>query len=294
MKQVKSLVCLVLLGIAIIWAAQLKVRAEELRPDIDYSTTILPTETWDAESFQQWQNTVLGTETQPSGQKQTLPELRPHGVKSFSQKELFSIHAYAEKTDQGIRMIETDNSFVFGRLIYTLTDIRVAKHADELPIGTDGFTYEACLTKDENNRWTEGIRPDFIDDSGAFAEGWSVVVVDITVYNDDAAMLLGENSNHDPYVFRADSLLNIADCSKPAAYNYPYSTPDYFSQINRGKGPEFAFRLEPGEETCFSIGFMVSTELMLGAYDIHNLKLCKTSGSVKACFIDIVSGEIES
>ena len=46
----------------------------------------------------------------------------------------------------------------------------------------------------------------------AFAEGWCVVVVDITVYNDDAAMLIGENSNHDPHVFRADSLLNIADC----------------------------------------------------------------------------------
>ena len=231
------------------------------------------------------------SEMQLPEQDQTLPDLRANGAKSFSQQELISIYAYAEKTDQGIRMIETNNSFVSGRLIYTVTDIRVAKHADELPIGIDGFTCEACLTKDENYRWTEGIRPDFIDESGAFAEGWCVVVVDITVYNDDAAMLIGENSNHDPYVFRADSLLNIADCSKPAAYNYPYSTPDYFSQINRGKGHEFAFRLEPGEETSFSIGFMVSTELMLGAYDLRNLKLCKTSGSVNACMIDIVSGE---
>lgn len=231
------------------------------------------------------------SETQLPEQDQTLPDLRANGAKSFSQQELISIYAYAEKTDQGIRMIETNNSFVSGRLIYTVTDIRVAKHADELPIGIDGFTCEACLTKDENYRWTEGIRPDFIDEFGAFAEGWCVVVVDITVYNDDAAMLIGENSNHDPHVFRADSLLNIADCSKPAAYNYPYSTPDYFSQINRGKGHEFAFRLEPGEETSFSIGFMVSTELMLGAYDLRNLKLCKTSGSVNACMIDIVSGE---
>lgn len=222
---------------------------------------------------------------------QTLPDYRANGAKSFSRQELMSIYAYAEKTEQGIRMIETNNSFVSGRLIYTLTDIRVAKHADELPIGTNGFTYEACLTKDENYRWTEGIRPDFIDESGNFAKGWCVVVVDITVYNDNAAMLIGENSNHDPYVFRADSLLNIADCSKPAAHNYPYSTPDYFSMINDRNEHEFAFKLEPGEETSFSIGFMVSTEVLQGAYDLRNLKLCKTSGSVNASMIDIVSGE---
>lgn len=222
----------------------------------------------------------------------SLPAIRANGVKSFSQEDLVAIYAYAEKTDEGIRMIETNNSFVSGRLIYTLTDIRVAEHADQLPKGIEGFTYEACLTKDENNRWTDGIRPDFIDESGAFADGWSVVVVDITVYNDDAAMVTNENHYDDPYVFRADSLLNIADCSKPATYNYPYSTPDYFSEINSRKEHEFAFRLEHGEKISFSIGFIVSTELMLGAYDIHNLKLCKTSGSVNACFIDIVTGEV--
>ena len=249
------------------------------------SCTSVPQEYFPSESCE---------EAKKSADNLTLPAIRANGEKSFSQQDLMAIYAYAEKTDEGIRMIETDNSFVSGRLIYTLTDIRVAKHADELSIGTDGFTYEACLTKDENNRWTDGVRPDFIDESGAFAEGWSVVVVDITVYNDDAAMVTDENHYDDPYVFRADCLLNIADCSKPATHNYPYSTPDYFSEINGRKEHEFAFRLEPGEEISFSIGFMVSTELMLGAYDIRNLKLCKTSGSVNSCFIDIVTGDVNS
>ena len=149
---------------------------------------------------------------------------------------------------------------------------------------------------------------EFIQEDGSFFDGAYMVLVDVTVtshnatdwtknetyaHSDGFKVPAGEYS--DPYLFRADALVwlsdlsigttNLEDSSKPDSYRT--QSLNYFSELGEVQEDPLLFRLEPGEETRFTIGFLAGNKRMGGVNDLSMLALSDLSGDRTGHFIEL-------
>ena len=121
-----------------------------------------------------------------------------------------------------------------GRLVYTVKSASVSQSAE------DGcFVEDAHVTVDG----VSYINPDFITSDGLIS-GASLVLLELEVQNVDA-----DNAGmyDEPYVFRADSIVTLADLSKKSRGSYSYIDAAYFSLLNGRSEHSMAYELKPGE-----------------------------------------------
>lgn len=192
----------------------------------------------------------------------------------------YAAWTYAEHTADGVRLAFIDKEFRSGKLVYTITDANVVTHTSQLSTQLHAFTYDARLELDSSNEWQHLELPGCIREDGSFEEGWYLVTLDITVENDHAEMLKGE-----PYLFDAHRLLTLADLRYKTAGNYRCFNIDYFSAMTDPEGRKTTFRLAPGEEIRFTIGYLVRNP------DFSSLRACTTTGGETSTFVDLALTE---
>ena len=198
----------------------------------------------------------------------------------------------------GGRVLSLGDSFeedlgVNGRLEYTIKAARLG----EMPVGAGGFLEDSHVTVDG----VSYVYPDFLT-NGALVSGARLVLLDIEVLNVDA-----DNAGRyeEPYVFRADSIVTLADRSdKAGAGGYAYIDAGYFSllggcaehdmayelYIDAGyfsllggcAEHDMAYELKPGESVAFTLGFLVGSGRQL-----KDLYACTASGSADAAFVEL-------
>ena len=176
----------------------------------------------------------------------------------------------------GGRVLSLGDSFeedlgVNGRLEYTIKAARLG----EMPVGAGGFLEDSHVTVDG----VSYVYPDFLT-NGALVSGARLVLLDIEVLNVDA-----DNAGRyeEPYVFRADSIVTLADRSdKAGAGGYAYIDAGYFSLLGGCAEHDMAYELEPGESITFTLGFLVDSSRQL-----RDLYACTASGSADAAFVEL-------
>lgn len=237
--------------------------------------------------------TDLSAPTQPES---PLASINPSHYGNFSADKLMEISAYARQTDDGIELIKLTNDFASGYLIYTIMSADVVTSLDEMHTPADGFLYETYNRLDEETgRWVHTDVPAHIQEDGSFADGYYLVLIDITVSNHDAARRTDRVGDYDdPYLFRADSFLTLADLwAERGDYegaNYQYTTIDYFSEQDRYPENPCVFRLEPDKTINFTIGFLLNAQDYGSDFDLSRFRACTTSGNEDSAFIDLNLG----
>lgn len=232
-----------------------------------------------------------GTTTIQYTEQDVINSTIPHDLQNIlekttlSQNELMSIASYVDYTPSGIRLVKKDNTFSNGWLEFYITDCSIVTHLDEINGSSDGFLYESYLGLNAENEWVEYSTPPFINSNGSFADGWSLVLVDINLTNHNAAKITNKPGSYDdPYLFRSDTLLWLADKSYLELNNHRAINIDYFSECNRYPEHQCCFRVTPGESIAFKIGFLIDPELQIQS-SISNYELCNTTGNVDSVFI---------
>lgn len=176
----------------------------------------------------------------------------------------------------GGRVLSLGDSFeedlgVNGRLEYTIKAARLG----EMPVGAGGFLEDSHVTMDG----VSYVYPDFLTND-ALVSGARLVLLDIEVLNVDA-----DNAGRyeEPYVFRADSIVTLADRSdKAGAGGYAYIDAGYFSLLGGCAEHDMAYELKPGESVAFTLGFLVGSGRQL-----KDLYACTASGSADAAFVEL-------
>lgn len=204
----------------------------------------------------------------------SLEEIGVHG--SVNAESWHAAWSYAAHTEEGVQLAFIDGEFASGKLVYTITGADVITNIHGLGTKKKGFPREACLELDSNNEWQELEQPPCIREDGSFEEGWYLVLVHLSVTNDNA-VVVGE----DPYLFNAQCLLTLADLRYKTAGNYRCMNIDYFSGLDEYSKHPFSFSLEPGEEADFTIGYLVHNP------DFSALRVCTTTGGERSTFVDL-------
>lgn len=212
-------------------------------------------------------------------------------------------------TDSGV-VLEYRN-LKTGSLCCMFSNARLAHKLNDLPTpDTSHFRDGQSLYFLRNNEETLVDLDDkeFIQEDGNFFAGAYMVLVDVTVASHNAAdwtksetyaqsdgvkVPAGEYS--DPYLFRADALVWLSDLSIETTNLEGSSKPDsyrtqslnYFSELGEVQEDPILFRLEPGEETCFTIGFLAGDKRMGGINDLSMLALSDLSGDHTGHFIEL-------
>ena len=200
-------------------------------------------------------------------------------------------HQYFKNTSDGVKILEFNPRFASGCLWVTAHSARVATSIDEMNLPLDGFSYEACLYKNDENKWEKGDQPEWIKADGNFQEGVYLVLIDITVENDGASIKVDPDKQGgflgDPYLFNMDGIFSLFDFNRESGY----LTIDYFSGISGEPeyDPDFEllFRLEPGASKSYTIGFVVEENWLSDSADLSQLYIGNTMGLPEGVYINI-------
>lgn len=204
----------------------------------------------------------------------SLDDIGVHGpVTAENWRDAWS---YAAHTEEGVQLAFIDSEFASGKLVYTITGADVITNIRDLTTKKEGFSREACLELDSNNEWQKLEQPPCIREDGSFEEGWYLVLLQLSVTNDNAVA-----AGKDPYLFNAQCLLTLADLRYKTAGNYRCMTIDYFSGLDEYSKHPFSFCLEPGENTVFTVGYLVRNP------DFSALRACTTTGGEQSTFVDL-------
>lgn len=184
------------------------------------------------------------------------------------------IYQYAEYCENGIQMLAISPSFLSGRLVYEVSNVRIAHSALEMGLPTNCFSPDFC----EINESGERLPPKWILEDGSF-KSQQVILVDVKVTNDGAEVRKEADkfgNETDPYTFSAGSFLFLySDNTQPGRSNYDVIR--YFSGMSDDPNHVYSFRLTPGESTTFTLGFVIGKG---GTFD-----------STEGVFLSNVSGE---
>lgn len=202
--------------------------------------------------------------------------------------EMYEVkYQYAENTPDGVRMVDVNSSYSSGRLFYTVKSARLVTSTDEMKVPLSGFTRDARLYKDEENNWIEGTLPKWIKEDGTFDTGTYLILLDIIVENDNAAMVTDDEPNSryysDPYFFRIDGLLSLFDMNRPTRFRMM----DYFSEMDSDLESEFIVYLQPGECITCTVGFIVEDKWLANSKNLSQLSICNTQGIANSVFINL-------
>ena len=197
------------------------------------------------------------------------------GSKSINISQYEDIMSYGEDVDDGVRLMFLKSNFESGRLFYTVNSVELISHIDQLNTKKEGFSTEACgIWDDENAQWLQSDMPGCIHTDGSFQEGYSLMLVHITVESDNATLdTQGSENSDNPFLFNASSLLVLTDLSQPVGKHYLSFYADYFSGLNDFSEHEYAFYLEPGNSTELTLGFIIGREEFDKKVDLSSLRL---------------------
>lgn len=184
--------------------------------------------------------------------------------------------------------------FASGKLIYTATNVSIVTNKTSLPLD-GGFTDDAALNfylGEDKAEYDPGKEisyryPNITDENGDFVEGGYLVLVDFHVRSDDAKSYTTSDLDSsgypmgmfdDPYLFTPTPIL--VDLSKWTDEYYAGTAYQYFSLKDEEHEVEFApghsvycFRLEPGENIDFTLGWLVTDEQHNGLVDVSKLAI---------------------
>lgn len=142
-------------------------------------------------------------------------------------------------------------------LSYTIENSRLITSGSRVDLPLDnflwGFTLQTTWDK-QTRKYPEGITSD-----GCLAEGFYMVILDVECTNLNAMLEDNEKTSYygDPFLFRADGLLELFDDVMPENNLYHQTSINYFST----EGKQFSdhpclFSVSVGETTRFTIGFL--------------------------------------
>ena len=97
------------------------------------------------------------------------------------------------------------------------------------------------------------------------------------------------------YCLRIDAIVSLSDTSIPTINNDGAVKPDsyytrsinYFSIMGKEEENPILFRVEPGDEISFTIGFLVGDNRRGGQNDLSSLVLSDYDGGFEGDFIDL-------
>lgn len=189
-----------------------------------------------------------------------------------------------------------------GSITVTLEDARLVNQLSDIA-NPNGIRDDASVTLvgDSYEHGAKTIRyPDLIE-NGRLRTGCNLLVIDVSVTNNDAITYTKDDFDEDgipqglysdPYLFHADGLFYLHDThigdngvithTDPDGTKYTSIscyTADYFSLTDNRPEDRTVFRVAHGETVSFSVGFLVFDEDAGGEYDLSTLYLTKTMGS---------------
>lgn len=212
-------------------------------------------------------------------------------------------------TDSGV-VLEYRN-LKTGSLCCTFSNARFAYRLRDLPTpDTSHFRDGQSLffLRDNEEILVDLDDTEFIQEDGNFFAGAYIVLVDVTVISHNATDWTASETYiqsdgtkvpageyYDPYLFRADTLVWLSDLSIETINYEGSSEPDsyrtqslnYFSELGEIQEDPLLFRLEPGDEISFTIGFLVGDKRMGGINDLSMLALSDFSGERTGHFIEL-------
>ena len=171
-----------------------------------------------------------------------------------------------------------DQSLKSGKLMCTVNNV----HLVEEPPNIGMFKSDATCGFMDGNVIQY---PDFLQDNGHLIPGLYLLLVNITVFSEDATAFTRRDNDSangivkgeydDPYVFRSDDLICLIeigmDDGRIIGAGDVYLC--YYSGMGQRAEHKMAFRLEPGESIDFSLGFLVSDVSQGGVHNLENLYL---------------------
>lgn len=198
----------------------------------------------------------------------------PDGSQEEARYIYERIYRYAEYTGSGVQLMRWSTEYLSGRLLYQVSNPRIARSVEELGGPADGFSRSFCQHGPDD----ADLPPAWIRADGSF-ENHQVLLVDVTVTNEDAELApdLDKYGNaRDPYTFSVDGLLYLHNGSlKPPKEQGNFSYISYFSAKGDDPDTAFSFRLLPGETADFTLGFVIGKAP--ARFDsLEGLYLCNT------------------
>ncbi len=179
-----------------------------------------------------------------------------------------------------------------GELHYTLSNVRLICHQKDIP-RAEGFQEDAaCIFPGlaanpfEN---TSIYYPDFITEDGSFLPGAYLLLVDITVTSNGAKAYTIYDLDEGGYpkgqfeednLFHADSMLGLMSTPQYVAGETLFYGIDYYSERGKLEEHPLIYRLDPGQSTTFTLGFLVDDEAYGGRFNIEELAFCNVMGDL--------------
>ena len=141
-----------------------------------------------------------------------------------------------------------------GELVYSLKKVRVVDSLQDMPGEEKHFFADyARIVLMENGKETVISYPDYVKEDGSFDYGAKLLLAEIEVKSNDAAGLDDAHGYSDPYLFRADTILYLQDTTDNERTYYM----GYFDGFSAYEEDSLLYRLEPGETTSITIGFVI-------------------------------------
>jgi len=153
-----------------------------------------------------------------------------------------------------------------GNLHHEVVGVRVVTQVDGIPQKGGFAPNESGCTYDSDGNETIWHYPDFIQEDGTFANGLRLVLLDVVITSEEAKNWVKSKGNaygnnaglfDDPYLFRIDGIYSLREISATNG-DQPFTwTPVFFSEMGTVEAHPFAYRLEPGEKICVTVGFLM-------------------------------------
>lgn len=188
--------------------------------------------------------------------------------------------------------------FKSGELIYTVSNPRLINRESDIPAGSFVSDAYTILPKTKDDRAV--FYPDFINDDGEFTSGVYLLLIDVSVYSDDAIAYTKNDLDFegfpkslydDPFFFRADPIINLCSTSQYIEGVSQYYSMAFYSLMSQSEVHPMGFHIEPRETIIFTVGFLVDDARFGGRMDLANISLCHVIGSEKGPYIQLDLGE---
>ena len=227
---------------------------------------------------------ILGTHVtlgKPGSLRSGEPPIDPETIDgSMGYDQFLAAASWADYTPEGIRLMRPAGDR--GRLIYTLTDARVIRDLKDLDGDLSGFDRETYYGEDGMGNRPRGILPD-----GSFQEGWQLIALDVTLYNDGVHQTMDDlgPSATVPDSFNTTGLFFLANLREKSSANFPYITSNYFTDNTDHTGWVNYVPLAPGQTKEVTVGFLAGPDF--ADRSLGNLRATNTSGWERGVFIDL-------
>ena len=184
-----------------------------------------------------------------------------------------------------------------GALLFTVRNPRIVNRKQDIPEGGFRDDSYSVLPKEKGEIV---YYPDFIEENGNFTEGVYLLLVDVRVYSDNATAYTKNDLDSggvprslydDPFFFRADPLINVCTTPYYIERESQFYCMDFYSLMGQCDVHPNGFRLEPQQEICFTVGFILDDIQFGGRMDLSKISLCHTMGGGAEPYIQINLGE---